>query len=148
MKRFVVFMLVVGLVVGGSLSGAAQAGKRRKPRVVKEDYISFPAVYWSQLEPVANVGGVAFDTKRHERYIDVKITDATGLPVPGFVGQDPDGDDSVDGVFFCGSIKDVSIQGGVEVVVFTITSPVCLPDLTTPAMATTGTVKGVLSTTP
>lgn len=138
--------LVLGLVVlmgTAALAAPAEAGKKKKakPRKAEATYVAGPGFC---CEPV---GGATFPTQPTETFVDVVVEDVTGLPAPSFVGQDPDGDNMVDGEFFCGKIDNFPIMGGVEVFVFVIASPVCLNDFS-PGLATTGTITSIFSSAP
>lgn len=142
-KRTLAVTMCLAVLVGGMTSTAEAGKKKPKPRTEEASYIAGPFVY----HEASGVGGASFPTAASETYVDVEVTDLSGQPAPGLVGQDVDGDNSVDGQFFCGSIDNVAITPGYDVTVFIFTSPVCIPDLS-PGLGTTGTMKVTFSSVP
>lgn len=88
----------------------------------------------------SNVGCLTFSTRYGERYVDIEITDASGLPVPAWVGHE--GVPGVGGEICGVTEKPIRIVPGLTLDVWiypTIVDPLC------PGTGTTGTVRAVFS---
>jgi hypothetical protein len=131
--------------------------RRRTERQVSDDYQT-PAVAVHPIHPpppavtVCNRGGalggnrgcVVFDLSLKERFIDVEVVDATGLPVPFFVAEGEELQDGWDG--FCGKTeRPLRVAPGPIFVILYAYSPVGVGPCTG---ATTGTVKATISNLP
>lgn len=128
MKKTIITILSIGLVAGALFAPAAEAGKRKKKkykRTAKEAYTA-PAFGQAESagfcpnEPAELNGCASFPTKGKDRFVKVKIKDATGLPVTGTLSHpDQNGDGFVESLgSFCGKSRKVAIQPGAELIVF------------------------------
>ena len=135
MKKSLVALLAIGVLVG-SIAAPALAGKK-KGRVAEADYAAPAAFQWNPTGD-ANIGGVSFPTGANENFVSLKIEDALGMPVSASAGQDPEGDTTVSTTPFCGSIKKLPIEPGLDVTVFVFPGPCTSP--LGPGFATQGTV--------
>lgn len=140
-------------VVASSTAGAAAAKKKRHERRVEDSYATPAALVDAAgafvgacahggSGPTRNLGCVAFPTTPTERFLELEIVDATGLPAPAWVVQE----DSDTGGPVCGKTdKPMRIARGVEIFIWIypyMLSPLC------PGVSTTGTVKATLSNLP
>jgi hypothetical protein len=153
MKRSTVLLLVVGLVFA-ALVGPADAKKKIKKiqRTVEYSYqVPSPAVSGVVGGCLAGNGvdtgcnEIATSTK--ESYVTVAVTDATGQPTNWYLAQDTDQANTGLEIFAsgCGETPGpVAITPGLalRVQVGAVGGPDC------PGVATTGTVKVVLSNLP
>lgn len=145
-------MWTVALVLVGmtltlvTTGGAASAGS--SSRRATEKYTSpAPAVmpFFPYGAAVCSQGGVAggnrgcatFGVLPQERFVNVRIVDASGLPVPGFIAQS---DRPSEWIPFCGATaRPIRIKSGVEMVVWAFAyQPPNLPACT--GTATTGDI--------
>ena len=118
MRKTITVVLTGALIFGALIAPSAEAGKRVKKRTAKASYTGFSASV--EGNGFCDPGCVTFSTKPSERFVQIKITDATGLPVSGQVTQpDSNGDGFVESVgAFCGKSKKLAIRGGQEVSIF------------------------------
>ena len=154
MKRKLVVLLVLGLIVG-SLAGTAEAKKKKKAktRTVEYEYtVPSPGVSGlvGACMAVLGVDGTAcadIPTSTQEAYVAVTVTDATGQPANFDLAQDTDPGTPALEIFAsgCGATDSpIPITPGLplRVSVSAAGGPDC------PGVATTGSVKAVLSSTP
>lgn len=155
MRKSVVVLLVLGLIFGALVGGAeAKKKKTRKlQRVVEFNYTTAsPGVSGIVGLCLAALGvedsgctDVATSTK--EAYVMVEITDASGQPVNFDLAQDTDTSTPYTDIFASGCGKTeaaIPITPGLPLRISTATAggPDC------PGVATTGSVKAVLSNLP
>lgn len=144
-------LLIVVLMALASLGSPALAGRKsgkRVERVATEQYMS-PALAIMPMHPrgvaICNQGGVVEGNRGcvdfplrslRERFVEIEVTDATGLPVPGFLAW---GEDPSEWVPFCGkTVKPLPTRGTVATVWLYPYSAINLPFCA--GTATTGTV--------
>ena len=144
MRKGLVLVLIAGLVFGGVAS--AEAKKPRKvSRKAEADYVAPAYFYWAPTGD--NIGGVTFPTTAAENFVSIEVKDDSGMAVSAAVGQDPEGDGTVDNTPFCTKTeKPVAIEGGLPVTVFVFVGP--CTDPVGPAFATQGTVQATFSNLP
>ncbi|MEA2499005.1 MAG: hypothetical protein QOH26_1410 [Actinomycetota bacterium] len=142
MKKTIAVILMTALIGAAFIAAPADAGRKRNRKVtgVYNGGAGVGTIY------AINFGGAKFPTKSTERYVKVKLTDATGQPVGFSVGQDPDGDSSADILGKgCGKTKgSVPIQGGVDVIIFVGELEACGD----PTIGTQGEIAAVFSNLP
>ena len=152
MRKGLALSLMIALVMGAFLAPMAEAG--RKKRKVSGTYKA-PAAAHGEIGGACGLGCVRFATKPTEKFVTLTVVDASGLPVAaGATHPDgPDDDGFVEPIGdFCGKSGKLAITPGEEIIVFVFAGPTtgvfegsggppqCL------GTATTGEVKGVLST--
>ena len=144
MKKTIAVALTAALIGAAFVAGPADAG-RKKTRKAEGVYNGGAGV--ATLYAV-DFGGATFPTKSSERYVKVKLTDATGEPVGFGIGQDPEGDSSAPPFAYgCGKTKGaVPIQGGYNVIIFVgeAQGQAC----GSPSVGTKGTISITLSNVP
>ena len=129
MKKTIITIISVGLIAGALFAPAAEAGKKKKRKPYKRTATyQYQAPAFGQAETVGFCPGQpsqldgcsSFPTKGKDKYVRVKIKDATGLPVTGTLSHpDQNGDGFVESLgSFCGKSKKVAIQPGAELIVF------------------------------
>ena len=123
MRKTFATILMGALVAAAFVAPSAEAGrKKRYKRVAKSQYV-MPAI------GAGDVGGFCpdevqscarFKTTKKDRFVQVTIKDAAGMPVLGTISHpDQNGDGFVESLGdFCGKSKKVAIQPGAEVIVF------------------------------
>jgi hypothetical protein len=151
MRKSAVLLLVMGLVFG-SLVGAAEAKKKPKQRVIEYHYqVPSPAVSGVAGFCLAgngvDTGCNEFATSVTERYVSVKVTDASGQPTNWYLAQDTDSANTGLEIFASGcgeTAAPVPITPGLalRVQVAAVGGPDC------PGVATTGDVTVTLSAKP
>lgn len=160
MKRAMAVALALGLL-GGALVGPAEAGKRKKKieRVVEVAY-SAPGIGVSTPDGVPSGGLCPFadpstqecieiPLQLGEKYIKVEMTDATGQPVAGFIGQGDTDGDGINNLYgdFCGAHeKPLAMESASAPVRISFYNGTCSDG--TPSMVTTGTIKVTFSNLP
>jgi subtilisin family serine protease len=152
MKRSMVLLLVLGLVATSALTGTAAAKKKAKARVIEYHYqVPSPAVSGVVGACVAgngvDTGCNEIATSVKERYVTVKVTDASGQPTNWYLAQDTDAANQGLEIFAsgCGETSGpVAITPGLalRVQVGAVGGPDC------PGVATTGDVTVTLSSKP
>ena len=83
MKRFLILVMVLGLVAG-SVATAEARGKKRPARVertVERSYGSYPAPVTGCNEPLGSYACLIVQTRPTERFFSAQVTDAHGQPV-------------------------------------------------------------------
>jgi hypothetical protein len=153
MKKTLTLLLVLGLVAG-AMAMPAHAKKKPKKMSMTEhgDYQTPSLVVLASCANSGAVGCVEFAPPSAKlRYVMVKVTDATGLPVSGMIAQ-PDGTNTggvannVTVATFCGATKSpvlIDPSQTVHVWVSDAPDPACAP-----AAATTGTVDATFTNIP
>ncbi|MFN2595192.1 MAG: hypothetical protein ABR579_09935 [Actinomycetota bacterium] len=146
MKKLLVTMLSLALIGGAIAAPAAQAKKPKQQKSITEhgDYQAPSAIVLAACSNTGAVGCVEFAPPSASlKWITVKVTDATGLPVSGMIAQ-PDGtntggvSNNVTVATFCGSTKaPVAINPTQTVHVWVSDQP---STSCAPAAATQGTV--------
>jgi hypothetical protein len=142
-----VIVSLSALIVSGP--AAARDGTKRVERMAKGTYQTpAPAAHFTQpphpfATTVCNRNGalgdsrgcVEFPVRPSERFVDIEIRDASGLPVLGFVQEgEAEAQDKWDS--FCGTTSDLQIKPGVTIFVFVYAyTPVGLPPCGGPATA-------------
>ncbi|HEY7874727.1 MAG TPA: hypothetical protein VIG64_06355 [Actinomycetota bacterium] len=161
MKKSVVVLLVLGLMFGALLGGAeAKKKKKKKPRkparverVVEFNYttaspgVSGVVGLCLAAAGVEDSGCTDVATSTKEAYVMVEITDASGQPVNFDLAQDTDTSTPYYDIFASGCGKTdaaIPITPGLPLRISTTAAggPDC------PGVATTGSVKAVLSNFP
>ena len=105
-----------------------------------------PSVYWPD-SPIGNVGGAEFKLKKDEHFIEVRVSDGSGLAVHGEIGADLDGIEQTSEMIaeFCGRTEAPVELPDVDAVRVIVRSGSCDGG---PALATSGRVKVKLSSNP
>ena len=156
MRKTIITLVAVGLVAGALLAPAAEAGKKkkRKARVVTATYhtpaggVATPVVSGgisSCTTGVANVGCIEVPTTAKDRYVKIKVTDASGQNVGGYVSQGDTNGDGIGDLFgdFCGAHSSpVPITPGRPLKV-SVYSGTCADG--SPSVVTTGTIKATFT---
>jgi hypothetical protein len=124
MRKTITTILALGLVAGALLAPTSVEAKKRKPykRVATYDY-TVPAFGQADVGgtcPNAASGCASFATTAKDKFVVVKIEDASGTPVSGTLSHpDTNGDSLVEPLgSFCGQSEKVAIQPGAELIVF------------------------------
>jgi hypothetical protein len=133
------------------LAAGAPAEARPRSRTAREDYrdaaIGTPEVFgfcytvYRGDDPAENHGCVRFQVGARERSVDLRVTDASGLPVAAMATQDLDRDGVYEtDVRFCGGVEGAKVRDG-ELIVWlppvTAEGPVCLGTATHGTVAAT-----------
>ncbi len=141
--------LLVTLNGFGHASGASDATKRRGPRQEQQTYVT-PAVSGfvagsgghicgNPGTPLERTGCLYFQPRLSERFVEVEVADASGLPVPFYLAQEAGPVRDKDGIFLCGASEDpIEIAPGLQLLVViqpVRQEPVCA------GAGTTGTVR-------
>ena len=105
-----------------------------------------PSIYWPD-SPAGNIGGVEFQLKNDEHFIQVSVSDGSGLAVHGVIGADLDGIEQTSEMIaeFCGRTEEPIELPDVDAVRVIVRSGSCDGG---PALATSGRVKVKLSRSP
>src|SRR5688572_28301148 len=92
MKKALIMALVLGLVAGSMAAPATAKKKKKKPvkieRVATGTYQTPNLVVVGQCNNTDAIGCVVMPAAPGEKYLTVKITDASGLPVNASIQQD------------------------------------------------------------
>lgn len=154
MKRTILVGIVIGLLAAMLVAPAAGAAKKKapKPRVYEGTYTCPCGVQAAGVGPAFRLGtgegGFQVAVLAKERYISLELTDDSGLPVFFSINQDLDGDGTLyeyENGTACGATTEpVELEPSAAITVF-IQSGTCD---TGPGLATGGTFKATLSTTP
>jgi hypothetical protein len=157
MKRALVMSLVLSLLVAGLVAPAEAGKKKKKPkrvqRVVEHSYDvaspGIPGVIGACLAAqMDNSGCINIPTGGNEKFVTVEVSDASGTPPSGILGQDTDTSNTGFEIFhtFCGGVDEpVAIpQPGAElrVSVYLAPAPGCS------GIGTSGDFKVTLSNLP
>lgn len=125
MKRILVLVMVLGLVVGSTVT--ADAGKKKKKKTKEPEKIERQATGTYQSTGVVAVGSCAqtdaincvrIPATTEEEYVTAVVNDDTGQAVPVSVKADLDGDRRTETLYgvFCGETEEpIKIDPGVEV---------------------------------
>lgn len=161
MKKIIAIALSLGMLAGAyALPAEAKKKKKKKPvrieRVVDLEY-STPGI--GVTTPVAGGGLCPFadpttqtcieiPLQAGETYIKVELTDATGLPVMGYISQGDTDGDGIGNLYgdFCGGHEEpipMESTAPVRISFYNGVNPDCAP-----SAATTGTIKVTLSNMP
>jgi hypothetical protein len=154
MKKALIFALVIGLIAGSMAAPAAAKKKKKKKkpvkieRVVNGSYQAPTLVAAGACAQTDAIGCVSFTAGSTEKYMKVKITDSTGLPVSASIQQDTNGDgqEDVTVATFCGETAEaiaIDPSDPLDVWVDNTPNPDCAP-----AAATQGTVDVTFSNLP
>jgi hypothetical protein len=155
MKKIITVALIIGLLAGAMLM-PAEAKKKKKPaapvkveRVVELPY-QCPCGVWNPAQPLGfwlaggAVGGALTPSGGDDNFVKVEVTDQSGQKVHISLAQNVDGTDNFAEVVIgdvCGATED-ALQvpnPGVQVDIF-VYEGTCT-DLSTPSIATSGTIK-------
>lgn len=123
MRKAITVVLTGALIFGALLAPGAEAGKRIRKRKATGTYTGPSAAV--EGNGFCDPGCVRMKTKPTEKFVKVKITDVTGLPVSATVTQpDSNGDGFVETVgSFCGQSGKLAISGGKPIMVFVFGHP-------------------------
>ena len=119
MRRTLAIAALSTTLALGAVPGAA-APKQRSSRVERARYnFTDGTVGQEGARGRISLGGASFDVRPGDRSVTLVVTDQTGLPVPGVVLQDVDGDRLPDlEDRFCGETKTpIAIRAKSEIVV-------------------------------
>ena len=151
MRKVLTTVLVV--LLGLSMIGVAQAGKRRVQRTASGEYVASTSttgigVTWES--PAGNISMVPFPVKAGERFASFEILDDSGFPTGGIVTFDLDGDGEAEGesVDFCAhSEQPIDIPRGTQIVHVRVGTGPCGSDNSL-HVATSREVKATFSNLP
>jgi hypothetical protein len=153
MKRFVMMLLVLGLVAS-CVTTAEAARKTKKPtrveRTVEGSYGPYPAPVTGCNEPLGKFYCLAVETHSDESFFTAKVTDAHGQPVFVWVGGAGRGNSPAT---FCGETTEpIWFSPGAELQFYVADLAPSLvdPPLDCPTnrIKTTGTISVTLSNLP
>ncbi|MGI8775032.1 MAG: hypothetical protein ACR2KQ_08485 [Actinomycetota bacterium] len=123
MKRYLILIMVLGLILGAV--STAEAGKKKKKKKQKKVEREATGTYTSTIVVAVGtcsqqdaVNCVRIPSGPDEKYITATVTDATGQGVPVAVKADLDGDNSTEKLYgtFCGETEEpIEVDPGVEV---------------------------------
>jgi len=162
MKRFLILFLILGLVFGSIATADAKKKKKKKTAPVKIERVvelEYAAPGIGVNTPAASGGICPFadpttqecieiPLQADETFIKVEMTDATGLPVMGYISQgdtDGDGIGNLYGDFCGGHPEPIAMESTnpVRISFYNGVNPDCLP-----SAVTTGSIKVTLSNLP
>lgn len=161
MKRYLILFLVLGLVFSSIATADAKKKKKKKApvkveRVVELDYaapgigVTTPAASGGvcPLADPASQQCIEVPLQVGETFIKVELTDATGLPVMGYISQGDTDGDGIGNLYgdFCGAHAEaipMESTNPVRISFYNGVNPDCLP-----SAATTGSIKVTLSNMP
>lgn len=146
--------LIAAMLVIGAAEPTHAAGAKKERRATARYLFPAPAVHPTHPPagqtttvcvqtgaPDEGGGCVFFPTRPGERFVDLEVRDATGLPVQAFVAIEDEGQG--DWRPFCGETDEPLRVYGTVTVIFYAYTPVGLPPC--PGAATTGSVEAVFS---
>ncbi len=83
MKRFLVMLLILGLLAGSVATAGAKKGKKRArvERTVEGSYGAYPAPVTGCNEPLGSWACLVVKPRLSERFFTAKVKDAHGQPV-------------------------------------------------------------------
>lgn len=123
MKRILVLVMILGLIVGSTVT--AEAGKKKKnkkPQKVEREatgtYQSTGIVAVGSCAQTDAINCVRIPASAEEQYVTAVVNDDTGQAVPVSVKADLDGDNRTETLYgvFCGETEEpIEIDPGVEV---------------------------------
>ena len=119
MKKTLAVVAVSAALAVAAVPGSA-APKKRSARVERARYnFTEGTIGADGARGHMWIGGARFEVRPGDRTVGVVITDQTGLPVPGMVMQDVDGDHMADVEHrFCGATEaPVAVRAKTEVIV-------------------------------
>jgi hypothetical protein len=89
MKRFLIMLMIIGLVAGSVATAEAKDKKRttRDERTVEGSYGPYPAPVTGCKAVISKFYCLAFRTRAGESFFTAKVTDAHGQPVFVYVRQ-------------------------------------------------------------
>ncbi len=149
MTRIVVAVVMAGLFAAVGLS-PAEAGKSRKKKTREEtDTYMVPAIGSADATGTCGIDCTRFATSTTERFMTIKVEEASGTTPAITIGQDTvEGDGFVERVAeVCGeSVAPIPITPGAEVVVWVWATPSVLNNCN--GIGTTGTITAVFSNRP
>jgi coenzyme F420-reducing hydrogenase gamma subunit len=153
MKRFVVLLMIVGLVAGSVAT--AEAAKKKKikkvERVVEGAYDAPSLIAVGTCAQTGAIGCVSMISAANEVYVSAEVTDQTGQPVYVSIQGDANGDnqDDINYGTFCGATDaPIAIDAGVELHFWVGVTPDPGIAGCVPGAATTGTLKATFSNLP
>jgi hypothetical protein len=151
MKRATAVLVTICLpgLVATSVAWADDDDDRRKATaryVASAGASALPSLYWAD-SPIGNIGGAEFDLKKGEHFIEVRVSDGSGLAVHGEIGADLDGIEQTSETIaeFCGRTEAPVELPDVDAVRVIVRSGSCDGG---PALATSGRMKVKLSSNP
>lgn len=122
MKRYLILIMVLGLIFGAV--GTAEAGKKKKKKQKKVEreatgtYTSTVVVAIGTCSQQDAINCVRIPSGPKEKYVTASVNDATGQAVPVAVKADLDGDNTTETLYgaFCGETEEpIEVDPGVEV---------------------------------
>ena len=156
MKRFLIVLMVVGLVVGTVVTAEAKTKKKRAPRVQRTVEEKYEGPFVAQVTGCDSLGRhwgcLSVMPQRGESTFTAEVSDDHGLPVFVEVRADLDGVyNNLDVIAtFCGETNEpISVPRGIEFHIWVGNSwpgSAVHPDC--PAIPTTGTISVTLSNLP
>lgn len=124
MKRILVLVMVLGLVVGSTVTAdaAKKKKKKKKPQKVERQvtgtYQSTGVVAAGTCAQTDAINCVRIPAASTERFVSAVVNDDTGQAVPVSVKADLDGDNRTETLYgvFCGETEEpIEIEPGIEV---------------------------------
>jgi hypothetical protein len=131
----------------------APAEAKKHMRIERSDEIAYDSPVSAGIDEPAYARAcyyesnscIEFPTLPTDRYVEIEIVDATGLPVPAFIQPHTD-DGDAPGVQICGQTEEpFPVVPGFEIIVWLNSVSASLPCA---GLATTGVVKAVFSNRP
>lgn len=123
MKRYLILVMVLGLILGATAADAGQKKKKKKKeqKVEREatgTYTSTGVVAVGTCSQQDAINCVRIPSGPEEQYVTAVVHDSTGQAVPVAVKADLDGDNSTETLYgaFCGETEEpIKVDPGVEV---------------------------------
>ena len=150
MKRFMMVVMIVGLVVGSVATAESKRKPQRTTCTIEGSYAS-PAIFlYGSCAESGGVGCVSFTTEANERFVTAKVVDAHGLPVFAMVREEHISD-PVEGAevygTFCGETTEAIAVPPGRNLQFWVGAPFAVYGCQ-PGAGTTGTVTATFSNLP
>lgn len=150
MKRFLMVLMIFGLLVGSVATAESKRKPRRTTRTIEGSYAS-PAIFlYGSCANSDGVGCVSFTTGPNERFVTAKVVDAHGLPVFVLVRDeymsDPAEGAEVYGTFCGETTEPIAVPPGRNLQ-FWVGAPFAVYACQ-PGAGTTGTVTATFSNLP